>query len=483
MMNAQFRITAGALILTAASAIDAHATQDTRVLNAVKARNDAALTALLAKKVDVNTPQPDGATPLHWAAHLGDLATVERLLAAGARPNPVNAYGVTPLSLAATNGHAPIIEALLKAGASVDTALPTGETPLMTAARAGALPAVSALLSHKASVNTRESVMGQSALMWAIAEGHLDVATALIDAGAEVTAASTSGFTPLLFAVREGHLDAVTLLLARGATVGETAKDGHSALHIAVVRGHVALARFLLDRGADPNAAGPGYAPLHWVAGTWETIHTHDYVFNPTAVNHVKEWSVLAGIPSQQDKHDLITALLAKGADVNARLTKAPPRYGFTLFKTALIVGATPLYLAAQVADVPTMKLLLSKGADPKAGANDGTTLLMVAAGMARVDTESVVPEADHIAAVRLALELGHDVNAANNAGNTAMHAATVAGFDHLVRLLAERGANINPRNKKGDTPLRLANYNELDGMVYTRPSTAALLKALGGSE
>jgi len=483
MTIAPLRIALAALTFLGAPAFHAHAAGDDRVLVAVKARNDSALAALLKQKVDVNAPQPDGATPLHWAAHLGDLTSVERLLAAGARPAQANAYGVTPLSLAATNGNARVIEALLKAGAAVDAALPTGETALMTAARSGVQPAVAVLLAHKANVNAREHVMGQSALMWAVSEGHLDVARTLIDHGADVTAPSTSGFTPLLFAVREGNLDAVTLLLDRGASVRETARDGHSALHVAVVRGHIELARLLLARGADPNAAGPGYTPLHWAAGTWETIHTHDYVFNPTAVNHVKEWTVLAGIPGQQDKHDLIAALLAKGADVNARLTKAPPRFGFTLFKTAFIVGGTPLYLAAQVADVPTMKLLLSHGADPKVGANDGTTLLMVAAGMARVDTESAVSEARHREAVQLALELGHDVNAANTMGNTALHGATMAGFDQIVQVLADKGAHVNARNRKGETPLKIANGYELDAMVYTRPSTAALLRTLGGQE
>ncbi len=456
---------------------------DTRILDAVRSRNEPTLAALIAQHVDVNAPQPDGATALHWAAHLGDLKAAERLLRAGARPAAANAYGVTPLALAAASGHAAMIDLLLKAGAPVDAELPTGETSLMAASRTGILPAVEALLAHKANVNARERVMGQTALMWAVSEGHLPVVRALIAHGADVKAASTSGFTPLLFAVRQGNRDAVALLLEHGASLAETATDGHGALHIAVVRGHVELARELLNRGADPNASGPGYTALHWVAGTWETIHTHDYVFNPTAVNTVQEWTVLAGIPSPQDKRALIEALLAKGADVNARMTKAPPRYGFTLFKTAYIVGSTPLYLAAQAGDVPTMKLLLGKGADPKPGASDGTTLLMIAAGMARVDTESVVPEANHIEAVKLALELGQDVNASNSSGFTALHAATMAGFDQLVRLLVEQGADVNAKNRKGETPLRLALYNELDGMVYTRPSTAALLKTLGGQE
>jgi uncharacterized protein len=459
------------------------ADRDLRVVEAARGRNGTALLVLLKQKADPNAPQADGATALHWAAHWNDLNVVDALIRAGARVDAANDYGVRPLNLAATNGSASVIERLIKAGASVNTALPTGETPLMTAARTGKIEAVAALLANNADVNAKESVMGQSALMWAISEGHVPVARVLLDRGADVKAASKSGFTPLLFAVREGNLEAVKMLVANGSDVNEAAADGNSALHVAVVRGHVDVAMFLLERRANANASGPGYTPLHWVAGTWESIHTHDYIFNPTAVNTVKEWSVLAGVPSQAEKHALIKALLAGGADINAKMTKAPPRYGFTLFKTNYIVGATPLYLAAQAADVPTMKLLLTNGANATVSANDNTTLLIVAAGMARVDTESMIPESRHIEAVKLALDLGHDVKATNNAGNTALHAATMAGFNDLVQLLIEKGALINARNKKGETSLKLANGYELDAMLYTRPTTAALLKTLGGME
>ena len=482
-MKVVMRRFAGIVLLAAATDGVVHTARDTRLIDAVRGGDTATVRRLLARTLDANLTQPDGATALHWAAERDNLEIADALLKAGARANTENDYGVTPLVLAATNGSAPMIERLVAAGANPNAALPTGETVLMTAARTGRLDAVRALLQHGATVNAREHVKGQTALMWSIWQGHSDVTRALVEAGADIKAASDSGFTPLLFAVREGHLDIVRLLLDKGAAASETAKDGNSALHVAVVRGHVDIALLLLDRGADANPAGPGFTPLHWAAGTWETGHSHDYIFNEVAVNRVQEWSVLAGIPTEQAKHTLITALLAHGAQVNARMQKSPPRLGHSLFKGDILPGATPFYLAAITADVPTMKLLLAHGADPKISGGRGNTPLIVAAGVNHVEQESRVPEARMIDAIAMLLELGADITQANDAGNTALHAATMAGLDKVVPYLVQRGANLNAKNKAGATPLTLARGFEDMFLLYMRPSTAAILEKLGGTE
>jgi uncharacterized protein len=204
-------------------------------------------------------------------------------------------------------------------------------------------------------------------------------------------------------------------------------------------------------------------------------------VFPPEAATLEYEWIVLGGIPSRDVKFDFIKTLVAYGADVNAPVKRPPPRYGASIFPGNYLVGGTPFHVAASVADVPVMKLLLSLGADPTRGAADQTTPLMVAAGLARVDSETLIPEARLLEAVQLCLDLGHDINAANAVGNTAMHAAALQGLDGMVQFLVDHGANVNPKNKKGETPTRIADGYESASMLYTRPTTAAILRKLGG--
>jgi ankyrin repeat protein len=456
------------------------ADKDLRLVEAAKNHDTKAIRALLNQRVDVNTPQPDGATPLLWAAQWDDLETAGLLIQAGARVDADNGYGVTPLSMACTNGSARMVDKLLKAGANPNAALPTGESPLMTAALTGTLEVVKALLAHGSDVNARERIGEQTALMWALSEQHWDVAQTLIEHGADVRARSITGFTPIMFAARQGNVEAVKMLLAQGAEVSDTAADGTTVLHVATVRGHVALAEFLVDHGANPNADGPGYTALHWAAGTWESITAHDYQVESG------EWSVLEGLPTRESKRELIKALLSRGANVNARLTKSPPRFGLSLSSVrggGSVIGATPFFLAAMVGDVEIMRLLVENGADPGLLTKDNTTPLMVAAGIARIEQETHVLERSHLDAVTLCLELGADINAANNAGNSALHATAFAGFDTVARLLVESGATLNAKNKKGETPLKLAEGALTGGLETIWESTADVLRQLGGTK
>lgn len=474
-------VRAGMVVISLATASPVVAQHDLRLLHAVRNSDGPAVRVLLGQKVDVNASDDDGATALHWAAQRGDDVVTASLIRAGARVNVANEYGVTPLWLACHNGSAAVAETLLKAGADPNKALPSGETPLMTAAHTGQSGVVDALLARGADANAKESLMGQTALMWAAAERHGDVVRRLVSGGADVGAKSTAGFSAFLFAARSGDVDTGTFLIAKGADLRDASKDGMSALHVAMIRGHVAFVKYLLSLGADPNDERPGFTALHWAAGTWESIFTHEYLFGPDASTAEHEWTVLAGPPTREIREDLIRTLLAHGANVNAQTTKAPPRFGASTFPANYIVGATPFYLATAVADVPTMRLLLAAGADAKIPAKDQTTALIVAAGLTRTDSETVIPEANHIEAVKLCLELGHDINAANNGGNTALHAAAYAGLDQMVQFLVDRGAAINAKNKKGETPTKIADGFEQAAMLYTRPSTGVLLRKLGG--
>lgn len=470
-------LAAVALALVLAVPAASQAASDLRVVTAARQRDRAAVVALVKAKADVNAAQADGATALHWAAHWNDVEMADALVRAGAKVDAGNEYGATPLWLASVNGSGPMIGRLLKAGASAGAAIASGETPLMSAARAGSVEAVTQLLAAGVPVDAREHARGQTALMWAAAEKHPAVVRALVDKGAGVNLGSRSGFTPLMFAAREGDLESARLLMERGANVNAEASDGSTPLLVATVRGHVAIAEVLLDRSANPNAAVAGYTPLHWAAGTWETSTSFDYRFTDG------EWAALVGIPDRQDRFRLMKALLSKGADVNARTTKTPPRYGFTLFgqQQPTLVGVTPFFLAAIVADVEVMKFLVAAGADPTIADGDGTTPLMVAAGRARVDNETHVPESAALEATRLALDLKNDVNAANKAGETALHAAALAGLDSVVALLVDRGASVNAKTKAGRTPLATAEGTVVAMQLVVRTNTAKLLKSLGG--
>ncbi|HUP39042.1 MAG TPA: ankyrin repeat domain-containing protein [Vicinamibacterales bacterium] len=419
----------------------------------------------------VNAVEPDGTTPLHRAVHRNDLKATDTLIRAGADVNAANRYGVPPLSLAATNGNAAVLELLLKAGADPNATQSEGETALMTAARTGVPAAVKALLAHGADVNAKESWRGQTALMWAAAEGHAEVIQLLLEAGAQINARSTAGWTALLFAAREGKIPALKALLAGGADVDDAlvARPGRgrgagaagaaavgpagagprppargtSALVLAVGSGHFELAATLLDAGADPNAAAQGWTALHHL--TW--------IRKPgTGSNDPAPYG-----SGTMDSLTLVRKLKAHGADVNARVTRRP-NVGVSALN---FIGATPFSMAARGGDTELMRLLVELGADPLLPNEDGTTPLMVAAGVGTNspgEDAGAPPEA--LDAVKLALELGGDVNVVDKNGNTAMHGAAFKQLPDVVRLLDAKGADIaiwNKKNVSGWTPLRIA--------------------------
>ncbi len=160
------------------------------VADAAMQRDAARLQTLLKAHADVNAPQPDGSTALHWAAYQGDAHAAAALLAAGAHPNAVTDTGMTPLVMACEAGNLDLVKALVRAGANVNQTLSGGETPLMMAARTGSVPVVKLLLAHGAGVDVREKLRGTTALMWAAANGNSEAVRFLISKGADVSAHS-----------------------------------------------------------------------------------------------------------------------------------------------------------------------------------------------------------------------------------------------------------------------------------------------------
>jgi ankyrin len=414
------------------------------------------LRALLQKGVDVNTTEADGTTALHWASYKDDVESADLLIRAGARVNAANDLGATPLWTASLNGSAALVRRLLQAGANPNAALLAGETPVMVASRSGHPDVVEQLLAGGADVNAR-AARKQTALMWAVAQKHPDVVRVLLAHGADVHARSEvwsqvmavpphgrleynraiphGGDTALMFAARVGDLSSAKLLVAAGANVNDTDTWGISATVLAAHSGFGALVEFLLDHGADPNAAKAGFAALH------------------------------AAIMRRDER--MVSALLAHGADPNAPLrTWTPTRRQSRDFNFAsALVGATPFWLAARFSEPGVMRLLVKHGADPlfvhhadyhtEPGARrtEATTALMAATGMgggtAWVQPDRHEREALTLETVKLAVDLGVDVNAANTDGRTALDAAKAQKYDSVVAFLVEKGAEEGTTKKR----------------------------------
>ena len=408
------------------------AAEATPLIDAVKRQDVVAANALLDRGADVNAAEGDGATALHWAAQLDDPTMVDLLLESGAAADAANRFNVTPLELASLNGNRAIVERLVAAGADVNARSREGHTPLMSAALNGRVGAVEALLAHGAAVDAAESYRGQTALMLAAGEGNIEAMRALIAAGANVTAKSKAGFTPLLFAVRNAQLDALRLLLDHGASANDLAPDGTSALNVGVVNAFYEVASVLLDHGADPNLPDARASPLHTIA----------WLRKPGATDRaggIGELATSAPRPlGKVTSLELAQQLLDHGANPNVRVdweeikfealggtTRNPP--GLLLGRHLLTYnGATAFYVAAKNGDFEYMRLLAAGGADPSITNRFGITPLMMAAGLDTWEGETPgpftgVPEAERLEAVKLAIELGNDINAAADFGNYPM--------------------------------------------------------------
>ena len=491
-----------AIPVVLAVAVTTAAGQDLRLMTAVAEQDTPTVQALLAEGVDVNTPRADGATALLWAAHWGALDTVDLLLRAGADVHTADDHGVTPLARAAENASLPIVERLLGAGADANAAQTSGLTPLMTAARTGNLAIVRALVDHGAAVNAATIETGGTALMWALAAPHPDIVRLLLDRGADPAQSTTVGFTPLMFAARNGDRAMAQALIAHGVDVNDTSADGTHVLPFAIVSGRDQFAHFLLEQGADPNGQMGGVSGLHAAAGSVGTW------LSEWSRRHGRAGGRLAG----RGRLALVEALLAGGADPNARITSSamlmsylayPTRGAFETFSpgTGDLRGATPLWVAAAAmngagsqafsvsaarsgSSAEILQALLAAGADLHLTTDDGTTPLMAAAGLGRAiytprEPRGVrSPSAEE--AVSFLVDAGADVNAVNEADFTALHGAAFRGLNEVIEYLVANGADIDARDFRGRTAFRMAEGAKQSFQFQSWPETAELLKRLG---
>ena len=478
---------------------------DQRLVAAAQARDLPAVRALLAAGANVNARRADGATALLWAAHWDDAALADALLGAGADANIAEERGVTPLMQACENRSEAMVLKLLDARANPNAAQQNGVTPLMMAARTGNAAIVKTLLARGADVSVAVPTTGQTALMWSIAEKHLDIARELIAAKADVHNPSKIGFTPLLFATRNGDLEAVKMLIAAGVGVNEPGSDGTHALPLAIISGQDDLASFFLENGADPNSTMYGVPALHAAVGRVDDW-LRDW-FRERGVNIYAGPTI--GI-EQARRVRLVKSLLAAGADVNGRITAESFVKGLGVtgrhgarenYSTGIgsARGATPVWVAsmyvqgpvrmqpgapAEADPVEMLRVLLEAGGDPRVATEDGTTPLMMAAGLGtrarQPDKKRGDPIPTALAAVKILVAAGVDVNAANEAGFTALHGAAYRGDNDIIQSLVEHGANVNAQEFRGRTAYRIAVGSQQGNFFQAWPETAELLKQLG---
>jgi ankyrin repeat protein len=478
---------------------------DLRIVQAAVSDDANTVRALIEQKADVNAPLADGTTALHWAVRANDLALVESLLAAGANARAQDRYGLTPVRLACENANADILKKLLDSGADPNSPDPQGTTALMIAARTdGGTEAVKLLVERGAGVNARDSAQS-TALMWAVRSNHREVVDLLIHRDAEVNAATRKGdpparrapdsgggshglgivrggwpergyqeptpgeMTALLYAARDGRIEIARALIAANVNVNQLEANGVSPLVMAIANNHIDVARLLIDHGADVNA-------MDWWGRTplWTAVDLRDLEVNKTDDNGIDRPAAL----------QLIQALLDRGANVNARTKEVPPlrRWLMPISDISWVdfTGQTPFLRAALSADLPVMRLLLDKGADPNIATFAGTTPMMAAAGVNWVGVQTYSESKQFLKAVQFCLEKGANVNAVNSMGITAVIGAANRGSDDILELLVNKGASLDVKDKQGRTPLVWAEGVFLaTNPPEKKPSTMALIQKL----
>jgi ankyrin repeat protein len=461
-------------------------------------RNDLDIADLLIRAgANVKVANRDGATALYLASIRGSAPMLDRLLKAGSDANERGPEGETPLMLAARNGNVDALTVLLNHKADVNaTDQLRGTTALMWASEQNHPEAVKLLIARGASVSAASAVdtkgnraylapsvsqrlnssFGQNggrggrggagaaggagrgaraarpapAPTGAAAGAAEEDVTAVADAAAAFAAFGRQsdkdggGLTPLVYAARENCIECAELLTAAKADVNQTTHYGWTSLLTATQNRHYKLAAYLLDHGADPNLANNGgWTPLYLAVDN-RNIEGGDYPVRN----------------ADMDQLDFIKLLVAKGANVNARICgkastekdcKGDSTETRTIFTMQWLYedGATPFLRAAQSGDVELMKFLLAHGADPKIRTSQGETALAVAAGIGWVEgvTYEWSPE-ENIEAVKMCLDLGIDPNAADDQGRTALHGAAHKGRTKVIQMLADAGAKLDAHDK-----------------------------------
>jgi uncharacterized protein len=445
------------LLLLCALCQSAWAAEET-VADAAMNANTAEMTKLISSGANVNAPQPDGTTALHWAAYHGDAAAAKALLAAGASAAAKTDTGMTPLSLACESGNAPLVKLLLGAGADANQSLPNGETPLMMAARTGSVPVLKELLAHKAKVDASESLRGTTALMWAAANSNSDAVRFLVSRGADVSAYSGTmkpGRLPYIAPPgRERIQEFIDGTGLRGAAA-ETADTKPP------------------DQPDTPEAEAAAKQRLELEKKEAKEAISRFPKTAPYAQRGNKQWGGLTPLLFAARAGDLESVKVLLNAKANVNQTS---EYGWT----ALLVATQNRFYRLGV-------YLLDHGADPNIANGGGWTPLYIATDNRNIeggDYPTRKPDMDHLDYIKRLFASGANPNMRmhsdtetrtvfthqwlNEEGATPFLRAAQSGDMVLLKLLLEHGADPKTATDHGVTPLMVASgIGWVEGVTY----------------
>ncbi|XP_058648980.1 ankyrin-3 isoform X22 [Onychostoma macrolepis] len=420
-------------------------------------------TLLLNRGAAVDFKARNDITPLHVASKRGNANMVRLLLERGARIDAKTKDGLTPLHCGARSGHEQVVEMLLDRGAPILSKTKNGLSPLHMATQGDHLNSVQLLLHHDVPVDdvTNDYL---TALHVAAHCGHYKVAKVLVDKKANPNAKALNGFTPLHIACKKNRIKVMELLLKHGASIQAVTESGLTPIHVAAFMGHENIVTQLTNHGASPNTMNVrGETALHMAARAGQANVVKFLVANGADVDaKAKDDQTPLHISSRLGKPDIVQQLLQHGASPDATTTSGytplhlAARDGHKDVASILLdnraslgittkKGFTPLHVAAKYGKIEVAKLLLQKRAPPDAAGKNGYTPLHITAKKNQMEIATTL------------LEYGADTNATTRQGISPLHLAAQEGNVDMVTLLLARETAINLGNKSGLTPLHLA--------------------------
>ncbi|XP_061299140.1 ankyrin-2 isoform X6 [Pezoporus flaviventris] len=429
-------------------------------------------TLLLNRGAAVDFTARNGITPLHVASKRGNTNMVKLLLDRGGQIDAKTRDGLTPLHCAARSGHDQVVELLLERGAPLLARTKNGLSPLHMAAQGDHVECVKHLLQHKAPVDD-VTLDYLTALHVAAHCGHYRVTKLLLDKRANPNARALNGFTPLHIACKKNRIKVMELLVKYGASIQAITESGLTPIHVAAFMGHLNIVLLLLQNGASPDVTNiRGETALHMAARAGQVEVVRCLLRNGALVDaRAREEQTPLHIASRLGKTEIVQLLLQHMAHPDAATTNGytplhiSAREGQVDVASVLLEagashsmstkkGFTPLHVAAKYGSLEVAKLLLQRRASPDSAGKNGLTPLHVAA---HYDNQKVA---------LLLLEKGASPHATAKNGYTPLHIAAKKNQMQVATTLLNYGAETNILTKQGVTPLHLASQEGHTDMV-----------------